>query len=437
MKIISFRAENIKRIEVVAITPAGNVVEITGKNGSGKTSVLDAIWWAIKGEKPIQETPIRKGSETAMIELDFGKLKVTRRFKAKEGSHTTSLIVETESDGIKSKAQNPQKVLDQLYSHLTFDPLEFTRMDAKKQFDTLKQFVPDVDFEEIDKANAKDFADRTDINRQADQLRAQIAGIQIADLVNAVRSDESALVAELAGAGEFNADLERRRARRATTEAEAERLFKSVATARHRAAALRAEADAIDAIADGEAEQEAALRKVITEAEALPPPRDTTEIQAKITAARSHNAQVDEAVRAKQSLDTMTEQAKALEAKSHALTEAMKVRTQAKQDAIAAAKLPVEGISFGDGAILLNDVPFDQASDAEQLRTSIAIAAAMNPKLRIIRVRDGSLLDEDSMKLLAEMAEKSDMQVWIETVSSDRPGAIVLEDGHVKASKDD
>ena len=56
---------------------------------------------------------------------------------------------------------------------------------------------------------------------------------------------------------------------------------------------------------------------------------------------------------------------------------------------------------------------------------------AMDPKLRVIRVRDGSLLDKDSMALLAEFADANDMQVWIETVQSGRPGAIVVEDGMV------
>jgi len=52
--------------------------------------------------------------------------------------------------------------------------------------------------------------------------------------------------------------------------------------------------------------------------------------------------------------------------------------------------------------------------------------------LRIVRVRDGSLLDEDSMKVLSDMAEKNDVQVWIERVDSSGRVGIVLEDGEVK-----
>lgn len=79
-------------------------------------------------------------------------------------------------------------------------------------------------------------------------------------------------------------------------------------------------------------------------------------------------------------------------------------------------------------------MPFDQASSAEQLRTSVAIAMAANPKLRVIRVQDGSLLDEEAMRILAEMAQAADYQVWIERVGVSGGVAIVIEDGTVKGA---
>ena len=61
MKILKLTAENIKKLKVVEITPQGNVVQITGRNGSGKSSTLDAIWWALAGKEAIQGKPIREG----------------------------------------------------------------------------------------------------------------------------------------------------------------------------------------------------------------------------------------------------------------------------------------------------------------------------------------------------------------------------------------
>jgi hypothetical protein len=110
----------------------------------------------------------------------------------------------------------------------------------------------------------------------------------------------------------------------------------------------------------------------------------------------------------------------------------MAKREEEKRAAIAAAKLPVEGVEFVGEAIHLNGVPFDQASDAEQLRTSLAIAMAANPRLRVIRVRDGSLLDEDGLRIVEEMAGDRDFQVWCERVDSSGKIGFVIEGGEVR-----
>jgi recombinational DNA repair ATPase RecF len=70
MKIIQLHAENFKRLGIVEITPEGNVVTIGGNNGEGKSSVLDAIFVALKGRAVAPPKPIRKGEEKCTIRLD-------------------------------------------------------------------------------------------------------------------------------------------------------------------------------------------------------------------------------------------------------------------------------------------------------------------------------------------------------------------------------
>ena len=106
-------------------------------------------------------------------------------------------------------------------------------------------------------------------------------------------------------------------------------------------------------------------------------------------------------------------------------------RDAEKLTAIEKAKLPVESLSFGDGIVLLNGVPFEQASDAEQLRASCALAMAGNSTLRVLRVRDGSLLDQESLELLAKMADEKDYQVWIERVTSGEKVGFEIRDGQL------
>ena len=107
MKIIELRAENVKRLRAVRIRPTGPVVQLTGANEQGKSSVLDCIWWALEGAKHIQAMPIRKGATRAHIRLDLGELVVERRFSAAG----TTLVVEN-AEGARYKA--PQEMLDAL-----------------------------------------------------------------------------------------------------------------------------------------------------------------------------------------------------------------------------------------------------------------------------------------------------------------------------------
>lgn len=428
MKIISLEAENVKRLKAVAIRPNGNLVEITGRNGAGKTSVLDSIWWALAGTAHVQSAPIRKGETEAVIKLDLGELKVRRSFKRKEdGEYTTSIVVES-ADGMR--ATSPQKMLDALVGELSFDPLAFTRLDAKGQFEALKRFVPGVDFDAIEKANKADYEKRTDANRRAKEARTVADRTEIPAAPGA-EIDEEALAAELEKAGEHNAEIETRKIRREQASDAIKRQREIAAAYRNNAADLRRQADEEAKKADTHDASVADLVKKFETAPALPEPIDTTALRAKLTEARRTNATITAAATARNRKIDAQQIAESFEAQSAALTKAMEKRSKDKQAAIAAAKMPVDGIEFGDGEILLNGVPFEQASDAEQLRASVAIAAAGNPKLRVIRVRDGSLLDEQSMTLLAEMATERDMQVWVETVASGRPGAIIIEDGRL------
>jgi energy-coupling factor transporter ATP-binding protein EcfA2 len=428
MKIIALEAENLKRIRAVEITPKGNLVEITGKNGQGKTSVLDAIWWALSGTKNIQAKPIRNGSEEACIRLDLGDIKITRTFRRKGDEQPSTLVVES-AEG--ARFSSPQLMLDALVGSLSFDPLAFTRLDAKGKFEALRQFVPGVDFDQIAKEQKEDFTARTDFNRRAKEAKAAGEIIQIPHGTPEALIDETALVAELEGAGEQNATLEQRKARRENAVNKAAFERQNASTFRAEAAALRQEAEECAKAALASDEHAASIETKLAEAGELPPPVETSVIRAKIEEARKTNALVARRAERAGHLD----RADKLSEESAMLTARMSAREKAKQDAIAAAKMPIPGLEFGDGEVLLNGVPFEQGSDAEQLRASIAIAMAANPKLRVIRVRDGSLLDEDSMAIVAEMAAVNDCQVWVETVGGTSATAIVIEDGMVRQAE--
>ncbi len=110
----------------------------------------------------------------------------------------------------------------------------------------------------------------------------------------------------------------------------------------------------------------------------------------------------------------------------------MKERTATKDKAISEAEFPIDGLAFGDGEVIYQGIPFSQASTAEQIRASVAIGMASNPELRVMIIRDASLLDAKSMNLISEMTNEQDFQVYCEVTDTSGKVGIYIEDGTVK-----
>ncbi len=423
MKILKLSAENVKKLRAVEITPTGELVEITGRNGAGKSSVLDCIWWALAGTKHIQAVPIRKGATKARIRLDLGELLVERRFTEK-GS---TLTVE-KADG--ARYTSPQGILDALLGALTFDPLAFATQEPRAQFETLRAIVPlDVDVDQLDGLNRSDYERRTDISRDARARRAQADGLSVPAglpeaVVDTVRPKD-----RMAEAARGNAELERRRGRREQAARDAESLRARAGEKRSEARELRARAEKLDRDGEDLDRQATAVEQKFAEAEPLPAPVDVAAIRQDLDLAEVTNR----GIAAREQKAALVHEAEGLEAKVRELTATMEAREQAKADAIQRAKMPVEGLGLGDGIVTYDGMPFDQAETSAQIRVGVAIAMAMNPKLRVIRIKEGSFLDEGNLAMIAAMARERDYQVWLEKVDTSGKVGVVIEDGSVVA----
>lgn len=423
MKIITLYAENVKKLRAVEITPKGELVTISGRNGQGKTSVLDSLWWAIAGTSAIQGQPIRKGETKARIRLDMGEIVVERRFTEK-GS---TLIVEKASG---ERLASPQKVLDALFGELSFDPLEFTRGDARAQYDTLRRLANlEVDIDALDAAYKSDYAKRTDVNRDAKAKRVTADAIYVSSGLPAEPVDENEILNRLAEAGALNTERSQRVSKRAETSREIQTLRDSIPKHERVIADLEQQIAAQRQFIETARKRAEEMQTALDNAPALAPEVDIPGIRAELDRAKAANAEISKRDRRRQ----IEADAKTLEDQAQALTERMEATAKAKADAIAAAKMPVPGLGFGEGIVTYNGVPFDQASSAEQLRVSMAIAMAANPKLRVIRIQHGNDLDSDNLALIAEMAKAEDYQIWIERVDSSGKVGIVIDDGAVVA----
>jgi len=434
MRIIQLTAENVKRLVAVEITPEGNVVTISGKNGAGKSSLLDSIQWLIDGTKGIQSKPLRKGQTKGRIKASLGEGKEIELIVERKFSGDKSELHVTTEKGFTPPG-GAQTILNALKAHLSFDPGEFARMDSKRQFDEfLRVFPIGVDLAQLDGLNRTDYAKRTEINREARAKRAQAAAVIVPIGVPAEPIDEDALIDQMQEAGASNARIETQKANRISMDA-------SLDTARAEVLRCESSAERYRKLAD-EADEEAAryrsaaeeLQRKIEALPAVPEPIDVSALRSELEAAKERNRQIETARNAATKKKELEDAAASAEAESETLTAQMEARDKQKSDALSAAKYPIEGLSVGDGVVMFNGVPFDQASASEQMKVSVAIAMAANPELRVILMRDGSLLDDDSLAQIEAMAAGAEppYQVWIERVDSSGTVGFVIEDGSVK-----
>ena len=422
MKIVQLNAENIKRLEAVEIRPNGNLVEITGENGQGKTSILDAIWWALDSNKIVQSKPVRDGAESGFVELDLGEYVVRKKFTPRpDGDITISLTVKNK-DG--AKFGSPQELLSGFIGDLTFDPIALSRMKPRDQVIALRKLVPSFDFAAADKETREDFDKRTDINRQIKSLKALIEGLPVPDDTPDERISSDSLMEELQSALEQNARVEATLAKRSHLAHRITDMETAIAAKKRQVVELQEQI----------ARSELDLEELRDEEDSVAEAGEMADIEA-IRRRVTESEEINRRVERKKQRAELQRQLREAEETSASLTKTIEARKEASAKAVREARLPVAGLELTEEVILLNGQPFDQASDAEQLRVSIAVAGAMNPRLRIVRVRDGSLLDDKSMAALTSYAEENDLQLWIETVQSNRDTAIVIEDGRVRASE--
>lgn len=415
--IISLTVENIKKIKAVTIRPHGGFVEITGRNGQGKSTVLDAIWWALKGKDNIQAAPIRNGEKSGKITLELQDYLVERTFRRNElGDDYTTKITVTTKD--KARMSSPQAVLDGFTGMLGFDPLAFMRQTPKEQYDTLRGLCRlEVDVEELDRQYKELFAQRTEINRDVKVCQARLSNMQIPDNAPTERVDVAVLVDKVNEINAANSAVQQKQRMRQTLLADNVRRGDETARLKARLAEI-----------ERETEQANGQIKAITEYLQGHKIQDASVYSEKIKQAEQINSIMD--LRDNRALEEKA--LRTAQKTADDLTAQMQGLQERKRAAIESAKLPVTGLEFGEGELLLNGVPLAQLSAAEQLKLSMDIAMAENPKLRVILLKDASLLDAQSMEYIRTRAEAEGYQIWAERVASDGAVGFVIEDGELK-----
>ena len=416
MKIVELRAENFKRLKAVRIAPDGALVVVRGRNAAGKSSVLDAIAAALGGKGACPDEPVRRGENGAEVVLTMDDLTVTRTWNP--GGKTTLLV--TAADG--ARYSSPQAMLDRLVGRLSFDPLAFLALPPDRQAAALRE-VSGLDTSAIDAERASAYAARTEVNTRVRQIEAEIVALPPEPPPGSEPPEAEVSIATLAE--EYRAAVETCR-KNSEIRNETARLDAATDAATERVEAIRRDLAAAEVAAKTARQRsDAATAHARSLSDTDPAP-----IAARMQDAEHLNASVRTESARRMATDRL-DSALAAEAKeADRLTDEIDELDGEKRERTAAAKMPVEGLGFdASGGVTLNGLPLSQGSQAERIRLSVAMGIALNPTLRVILVRDGSVLDDDSLRIVAEAAEAADAQVWIERIEGE--GGVLIEDGEV------
>jgi len=429
MKILSLTSENIKRLKAVEIKPGGSHVAVVGLNGHGKSSVLDSIMYALAGKSAVCERPIRDGESLATVVVELDDYTVTRTFTA-SGGGTLKVEAKKGLPGTVAKLSSPQAVLDGLVGALTFDPLEFTR--RKDQADVLRKLVG-LDTSALEAEHDRVYFDRTEIGRQTSALAGKIGGRHTNDLLPDAEIDVKDILAARAEVVKRNDAIRsvqntRDDIRRDTNQNRIDTLAQCdlIASLELQLAEANNKKRLLDAQYSTLVDRQAAL--------VVPPLEDLTSFDQQILNAQKSNADI----RANNELKAHVATRDTLIIQFNDKTKRLDAIEAEIDKTIASAKYPIEGLGFSStGSVTFNGVPFEQISTAQRLKISAAIGIALNPKLRVMLIRDGSILDDTTLDELVKIATEHDTQLWIERVGRSLDGelpGVIIEDGTVVQS---
>lgn len=403
VKINELLIENVKRVKAVQFEPsADGLTIIGGRNGQGKTSVLDAIAWALGGNNYKPSVPGRDGAlvpPNLHLELSNGLI-VERKGK-------NSTLKVTDPNGNKSG----QQLLNEFVSTLALDLPKFINGSDKDKADSLLKIlgIGDV-LAQLDVKENQLYAQRTEVGRIAD--RKKKAADEMPMYPNVPKEPVSAteLIKEQQEILARNGENERKRQDAARYEqilANAQIAFDEA-----KAALQKAEQDCLTARKSAEDlhdESTAELEKNLAEIEAL---------NIKIRANSTKEAAEVEANNLQQEYDGLTEQIESIREERNKLLDS--------------AELPLPGLSVKDGKLIYNNMPWDGMSGSDQLKVATAIVRKLNPQCGFVLMDKLEQMDLETLQEFGAWLKQEGLQVIATRVSTGDECSIIIEDGMVK-----
>lgn len=415
VKINSLELENIKRVKAVQLAPTANGLTIIGgDNRQGKTSVLDAIVWALGGNKYAPSNPKREGSLTdpsLHIELNNG---IVVERKGKNGS-----LKVIQADGNKAG----QALLDSFIEEFALNLPKFMNANNKEKANILLQVIGVGDeLAQYELQEKQLYNQRLELGRiyrqkksYAEELpfypEAPTEPISPLDLIK----QQQAILAK-------NGENQQKRDKLAYYEQQRESINKDI---EHKKAELEELEIKLNEVQENLTIAHKATQDLIDEstAEIEQNLADIELINAKVRTNANREQAEEDANNFKSQHDALSEQIESLRDKRTALLEG--------------ANLPLEGLSVIEGELTYNSCKWDAMSGADQLIVATAIVRKLNPKCGFVLMDKLEQMDLTTLETFGKWCEKEELQVIATRVSQGSECEIIIEDGYVKESIND
>lgn len=410
MKINTLELENVKRIKAVKLEPAANGLTIIGgDNNQGKTSILDAIAWALGGNKFKPSVPAREGALVPPyihIELDNG-IVVERAGK------NSSLKV-TDSQGNKSG----QTLLNEFISQLALDLPAFLKANDKEKADTLLQIIGVKDqLTKLEEQEKRLYYQRTEIGRIRDTKQKAAANMEEypgapAEPVSAVK-----LIQEQQDILARNGENQRKRMQVSQMESEQAALAGQIEILQNRLNDLQERKKKLDADIETGHKTVAQLKD-----------ESTAEIEKSLADIEATNTQV----RKNQEKAAAEDEANAYTVQYDQLTDQIETVRKQKKDLLHGAQLPLPELSVEDGKLTYKGVPWDGMSGSDQLKVATAIVRKLNPKCGFVLMDKLEQMDLTTLREFGAWLEQEGLQVIATRVAKGDECSVIIEDGMVQ-----
>lgn len=414
-KIVKFEVNNMMAIRFaeVEFDENGGLVMLGGANGSGKSSLIQALQFAFGGKKAVDKDPLRYGAEKGFVKVTLGGREFQIRRSINDKGNETLTVKGADGKNITS----PQSVLNDLMGSVGIDPSIIWNMSDEKISTKLRDAMG-IDLTPFEKREEDIANERKLAKKKLKNLVSEFEGCETFDDVPSEKVSASSLLEEFGQAVEHNKNIQRVTDEMKSNIEKVSDIDSEIESLKERIESLSKEGEVLQR----SIEQAGSFLNVSKSV-------DVEEIRMRMVDVEKTNEKIEK----NNCYASIKSSIEKQEMVVNELESSIDIVRKEKKNLIASAEFPLEGVDFDiNGKLILDGKPWRAWSDGERLLAAFEISAAMSPNLKAVVMRQGAWFDEESRKVVANIAKERGYLVLMEIVGDSDEVSILMEDGQVK-----